>query len=202
MRIGVDFDNTIISYDREFHRAARERGLVAPDVPATKADVRDSLRRQGQENAWTELQGYVYGVAIADAPPFPGVLDFFSRCRSQKISVFLISHKTRFPVLGPQWDLHQSARNWLDAQGLLDSATMELSEECICFEETRQRKLDRIAEVGCTHFIDDLPEFLAEVNFPKGVERILFDPHERCRNEIGFRRASSWQEVIETLGIG
>jgi len=31
MRIGIDFDNTLIDYDRVFLDAARERGLVPRD---------------------------------------------------------------------------------------------------------------------------------------------------------------------------
>jgi hypothetical protein len=30
--------------------------------------------------------------------------------------------------------------------------------------------------MGCTHFIDDLPEFLLEDDFPEGTLRILFAP--------------------------
>ena len=58
--IGVDFDNTIVCYDGVFHRAAVERGLIPPELPVSKGQVRDHLRRLGQEHAWTELQGEVY----------------------------------------------------------------------------------------------------------------------------------------------
>ena len=32
MRIGVDFDNTLVCYDGVFHRAALERGLIPSDL--------------------------------------------------------------------------------------------------------------------------------------------------------------------------
>jgi hypothetical protein len=44
------------------------------------------------------------------------------------------------------------------------------------FLESKQLKLRRIAETGCSHFVDDLPEFLLEKDFPGGVEPILFCP--------------------------
>ena len=34
---------------------------------------------------------------------------------------------------------------------------------------TLAEKLQRIAQQGCTHFLDDLPELLAEPGFPAGV---------------------------------
>jgi 5'(3')-deoxyribonucleotidase len=63
---------------------------------------------------------------------------------------------------------------------------------------TKQAKLQRIANQGCTHFIDDLPEFLGETNFPTNVKRILFDPNSNYPTEPRFVRVSSWTEV-ETL---
>ena len=54
MRIGVDFDNTIVCYDRLFHRLARERGLIPETVPQTKGAVRDYLRSIDREDDWTK----------------------------------------------------------------------------------------------------------------------------------------------------
>jgi len=44
VRIGIDFDNTIVSYDTLFHRVALERGLIPISVPANKISVREYLR--------------------------------------------------------------------------------------------------------------------------------------------------------------
>ena len=54
MRIGIDFDNTIVSYDALFHKVAREAGLVPESVAATKVAVRDYLREIGREDDWTK----------------------------------------------------------------------------------------------------------------------------------------------------
>ena len=61
MIVGVDFDTTIVGSDQLFHRVAVEQGLVPTATEPTKSAVRDQLRNTGQEDAWTELQGYVYG---------------------------------------------------------------------------------------------------------------------------------------------
>ena len=79
LRIGIDFDNTIACYDQLFHRMALEKGLIPADLPEGKSQVRDYLRHGGKEDAWTELQGHVYGARMGEAPPFPGVIEFFVR---------------------------------------------------------------------------------------------------------------------------
>ena len=67
MKIGVDFDNTIVSYDKVFHKVALEQSLIKSNLNISKIAVRDYLREQGQNNIWTELQGYVYGERMLDA---------------------------------------------------------------------------------------------------------------------------------------
>src|SRR5881392_3621645 len=73
MLVGLDFDNTIVCYDRLFHRLATERGLLPHGVAENKGAVRDYLRSIGREDDWTEMQGVGYGPRISDAEPFPGV---------------------------------------------------------------------------------------------------------------------------------
>ena len=41
MLIGIDFDNTIVCYDRVFHKAALEKGLIPADLPPSKGRVRE-----------------------------------------------------------------------------------------------------------------------------------------------------------------
>ena len=100
MVIGVDFDNTIVCYDELFHRIAVERGLAPADLEPRKNEVRDFLRNAGQEAAWTELQGYVYGPGMAEAPVFSGAIEFFVRAKRSELPIYIISHKTRNPVVG------------------------------------------------------------------------------------------------------
>jgi hypothetical protein len=199
MLIGVDFDNTIVCYDRLFHQVTRERGLIPADLPANKSDVRNHLRSVGQEDVWTELQGYVYGARMLEADPFPGVREFFRACRDRGIEVCIVSHKTRHPFLGEKYDLHGAASGWLDAQGFFDPGKLGLPRERVHFELTKQEKLERIAARGCTHFIDDLPELLAEPSFPARTERILFDPNDLYEEEDRFVRARSWEWLTERL---
>jgi len=201
MFVGVDFDNTIVGYDEVFHNVARERALIPTDVPVSKEQVRDYLRKSGKEDDWTELQGYVYGSRMGDSLPSPGVTEFFMRCRNQGKSICIISHRTQHPYRGPAYDLHQAAQAWLDRHGFYESTGIGLERDHVFFERTKEEKIARIAKVGCIHFIDDLPEFLSDPGFPPGIERVLFDPMDRHPPNPRFRRATSWVE-IEQMVLG
>lgn len=199
LRIGLDFDNTIVRYDEVFHRVAIERNLIPADLPATKGTVRDYLRRVGREDAWTEMQGYVYGPRMKDAAMFPGVFDFLRFCHSRDAAVFIISHKTQKPYLGPEYDLHQAALDWITAQGFYDPARGGLSRDHVFFELTKDAKLKRIATAGCTVFVDDLPEFLAEPSFPAGVRKVLFDPLGTTAAARDYTPVRSWTAAIDLI---
>ncbi|HBA83877.1 MAG TPA: hypothetical protein DCZ95_07280 [Verrucomicrobia bacterium] len=194
LRIGVDFDNTIVNYDGVFHRVAREKNLIPADLPATKGHVRDYLRRIDREDEWTLMQGYVYGARMSDVDMFPGALDFFVRRREWNVPLFIISHKTRTPYMGPSYDLHAAARQWIEANGFLDGQKGGLSSDDVFFELTKNAKFERIAAQQCTLFLDDLPEFLLDPGFPSGVERILFDPSASAPVDDRLRRVTSWAE--------
>jgi hypothetical protein len=200
MLIGVDFDNTIVCYDGLVHQAAVDRGLIPPTVPAAKGAIRDYLRAQGQEDGWTALQGYVYGAAIREALPFPGVVEFFARCRERGVGTCIVSHRSRQPFRGATYDLHAAAHDWLADRGFYDAALAGLTSGRVHFEVTRDEKLSRIAALGCQMFIDDLPEFLTEPEFPTGVHRVLFDPAQRHGPTSAYHRVSSWAQIAELVG--
>ncbi len=200
--IGVDFDNTIVRYDDVFGRVALDLGLVPPHAATSKTAVRDHLRSIGQEDRWTELQGIIYGPRMMDAELFPGVAEFFARCREGRRPVAIVSHRTRFPYLGERHDLHAAARDFLARHGFHDDRSIGLSPDRVFFEETKEAKLARIAAVGCSTFIDDLPELLADPRFPGNVRRILFDPSRLQEPPAGVEAAASWADVERLLAEG
>lgn len=203
MLVGLDFDNTIVCYDRLFHRLARERGLLPDYVPATKGAVRDHLRSIGREDDWTEMQGIGYGPRIADAEPFPGVKQFLAACRRSGIRVVIISHKTKHPYLGAKHDLHAAAHTFLTAHGFYHTDDTGLSPESVYLELTKQAKLDRIGSLGCDVFVDDLPEFLGEPSFPTKPRKLLFDPAGVNPDRPDYVRVPGWAEVTGlVLGEG
>ena len=203
MRIGIDLDNTIICYDQLFGWLASQRSLIPPGMVWDKMQVRDYLRQTGREETWTRLQGEAYGRAILKATPFPGVIDFISNCRAEAIPVFIISHKTREPFIGPRHDLHAAAMNWLEHQGFF-SPSVGLATEDVFLEVSKTSKLERIRSQNCSHFIDDLPEILNDARFPSEVHRILFASQASASTEAeaksgGMSCFSSWSQLSSQL---
>ena len=177
MHIGLDFDNTLVSYDALFYQCACERHLIPHDLTPTKAAVRAWLWRQPDGNTpWTELQGEVYGGRMAAAVWFPGVDAFLAFCRSRRLRVSIISHKLEYPASGPRVNLRAAALAWMEAHGFFSPDGFNLSRGDVYFEGSRAQKIARIAERQCTHFVEDLSEVLRDPAFPPGIVKLLFDP--------------------------
>jgi hypothetical protein len=197
MILGIDFDNTIACYDRVFHRHALAQELIPPSVLPKKNEIRNYLRKEGREDEWTLLQGFVYGNCMREVEPFPEVVVFFRQCHHLGIPVFIISHRTRHPYKGKKYDLHVAAFDWIKQQSLYSDSAEILKN--VFFELTKEEKIERIRLQHCTHFIDDLPEFLTEPAFPNDIQKILFDPlevHPDCRIKTHVR---SWSELLDLI---
>jgi hypothetical protein len=197
MHIGLDFDNTIVSYDALFHKVALEGGWITNDVPVSKVSVRDHMRSMGKESVWTEMQGYVYGARMDEALAYPQVLDCLYWARDRGIKVSIVSHKTRHPFLGEQYDLRAAATHWIDLY-LNDAKGPLVQVEQVYFELTKESKVKRIADICCTVYVDDLPEILNANGFPANTHKILFDP-DTHHPEQNLPRACSWGEVHQQL---
>ncbi|MEM7542672.1 MAG: haloacid dehalogenase-like hydrolase [Pseudomonadota bacterium] len=193
MLVGLDFDNTIVSYDALFHKCALEAGEIEAGVEPTKVHVRDNLRAQGKEEYWIHLQGYVYGARMAEAEAFPGALDFMRWAGGEDgMDLAIVSHKTRHPFRGPKYDLHDAARTWV-THSLVDRSGPIIAEEKMFFELTKADKWHRIGAIGCDYFIDDLPEILTDQAFPRDTEPFLFDP-ANAHGVLDLPRVTSWAD--------
>lgn len=198
MRIGLDFDNTIVSYDALFHRVALDQGEIPASLAANKVAVRDHLRQAGREPVWTEMQGTVYGARMDEAAAYPGVIDCLRWLRLNAVPVAIMSHKTRHPFLGPAYDLHEAARGWI-AHHLVDAAGPLVDPANVYFEVTKEQKLDRVGEWGATHFVDDLPEILLHPAFPRDAQPLLFDPDGHHTALDSLSTVSSWSALQQRL---
>ena len=206
MRVGIDFDNTIITYDEAFLSMARKRHLVHEEFFGRKQAIRDSIRLlPNGELSWQQLQGQIYGKGIVGARMFEGVDSFLRHCRRKNVPVVIVSHKTEFGHHDlDRINLRDAARDWMTAHGFFRQDAYAIPEENLYFEGTREDKLKRIAGLDCTHFIDDLEEVLSDPNFPPGIERILFTEGEAA--PVARRYAakpyivcSTWRQIEEQV---
>lgn len=197
MRLGLDFDNTIICYDRLFHRVALKKGLIPSNVPATKNSVRDYLRQHDMEPEWTLMQGEVYGARIKEAEAFPSVLESLGRLAQGGTAMCIVSHKTSTPIQGPYYDLHQAAYGWLTQAGFFSPTGLNFQSDAIFFEHTKEAKVRRIVDLGCSHYIDDLPEILELL--PDSIQRILFSPGGEETIPSSWRQFHHWGDLARVL---
>ncbi len=201
LRVGIDFDNTIITYDEVFWTMAQQRGLIAPEFRGRKQAIRDLIRLLPDgELSWQQLQGQVYGKGIAGAAMFEGVDAFLRRCLDERCEVVIVSHKTEFGHYDPeQVNLRDAARAWMTAHGFFGDSGYRILPQNVYFESTRNDKLARIARLSCTHFIDDLEEVLTDPKFPPGVERILFTEGNAAFGPTPYIVCPTWQAIEERV---
>ena len=70
IKLGLDFDNTLITYDEIFYKIALERNLIDENFAPQKNLIRDFLIQQNMEDEFTLLQAEVYGRRIFRSKAF------------------------------------------------------------------------------------------------------------------------------------
>ena len=111
MIIGIDLDNTIINYQNTFKQIAKSE-----NIKIKKNLIKEKLKtiiEQRSKKEWTIIQGEVYGKKINQAKLFKDFKKFFNFAINNKIKLVIISHKTRFPILGEKKNLHDLAKKFL-----------------------------------------------------------------------------------------
>src|SRR5262249_24807608 len=141
--LGIDFDNTLVSYDGVFHQVARDQGLITAELGRGKDDVRKFLRAADREDDWTALQGEAYGARMHLASLYDGAGEAIDALKKRGIAIRIISHKTKFPFKGPRYDLHEAARGLLALKGIVGGDTALLAPSDVFFELTIEEKLKR-----------------------------------------------------------
>jgi hypothetical protein len=200
-RIGIDFDNTIVSYGELIHRVAVEWGLVSDDSEKDKTIIRDQIRLLPDgEVEWQKVQAEIYGPRMSEAALIEGVQEFFVLCRQENIQTYIVSHKTQYAHYDrTDTDLRAAALEWMESRGFFSVIGLGLLRENVFFESTRVEKVDRIQRLGCTHFIDDLEEVFLEASFPKRTQKVLFGAQAYQTKLSDVRTATCWKDIRDYL---
>jgi hypothetical protein len=200
VRIGIDFDNTLVSYDNVFLRAAIDRKLLPEHFIGDKTEVRDSIRSRVGDEQWAMLQAEVYGRRMAEAVMVEGARGFVAACRYNNATVFIVSHKTRIAAADPGGaDLHIAAMAWMERNGFFRPEGLKFDSGDVFFEPTREAKCRRIAALECSHFIDDLEEVFREPSFPPGVERLLLYRGQGKLPQGPFTAFADWGVITKAV---
>lgn len=197
MKIGIDLDNTIISYEHAFHEVALSMGWVTEEVPRTKNHVKNYMHERGCEVEFTILQGLVYGRYIHSAEIYDGVSEFFEWALSRELQVNILSHKSQYPIRGEKVNLRLSAKNFLEEHNFFNFNNF--SEQNLHFFDTKEEKIRGIKKFGFDVFVDDLSSILLHPHFPVNVMRIHFSKLPECPDTIGFKSFGCWFSIKKYL---
>ena len=201
MKIGIDFDNTLISYHDLFYKLAKDRNLVPDNFPKNKTMIRNLVRSLSDgEVLWQRLQALAYGPEIAGAVLPDGIKNFFSVCKEKGLEPVIVSHKTCYAKQDEgNIDLRRHALEWMQSQSFFERNGFGLKKQNVYFESTREEKVNRIKVLQCTHFIDDLIELFQEPDFPDDVIKILYLTENDSASFEGIKIFSSWFDIKEYL---
>ena len=178
---------------------ARERGLIDDASGDSKRKIRDRIRQLPDgEIEWQKCQAQLYASRIGEATLMDGVAGFFQLCRERRVKAYVVSHKTKFSRYDTTGtNLQEAARQWMAAHLFFAPDGFGLAPADVFFAQTRQEKIDRIRDLGCTHFIDDLEETFLEKTFPPHIARILYEPARVEPPPPGVMLMRTWQEICD-----
>ena len=195
--LGLDFDNTIVQYDRLFHQVATERSLIPVTIEENKLAIREYLRITGREEEFTLIQAEVYGKRIIEAKASVGVLEALKKLEERGVKMTIVSHKTKFPYAGPQYNLREAAINWLEENKFFSESGLNWKKNQVYFEDSKKAKIRRIEELRVSYYIDDLPEIL--LLLPSSIKKILYAPKGSRENQSQFIQMKHWDELCNHI---
>ena len=198
MRIGLDFDNTLVRYDHVFALESKKLGIMPAGWKGSKQELRDELQtRPGGARLWQALQGQVYGIGLQQAVMFPGVANFLMRCTRRGDELYIVSHKTEFGHFDTtRTPLRQVAFSWMESKGFFEHSRFGLTKENVFFTGTRSEKVKQIDRLNLDIFIDDLEEVFSEEGFPR-ISKILFNV--KADGQHHDLRCENWSEIAQHI---
>ena len=172
MKLGIDFDNTIINYSKIFKKVGVNHNLLTKSIKSGKNIIKNFFIHRNLESKWTELQGIVYGKEIYNADAYKNCKKILIKLNKNKIKKYIVSHKTLYPYIGEKINLHKSASNWLRNNSFFEKE-INFKKNEIFFKKTIKAKIEKIISLRCTHFIDDLKHVLDIL--PDNIIKIHFN---------------------------
>ena len=189
MIIGIDLDNTIAIYDEAIRKLPDGSNFTR------KKDYSKYLIDNGKNDLWTELQGTLYGPLMkyaTIAKNFNFAIEYFAR---KKYEIIIISHRTKYPYQGKQYDLHEYAHDWIN-ENLIKIFKVNRIRYSICLCETKSEKISKIKEYDCNFFIDDLYSIYEDSNFPKQETKFILYNNNKNKHVMNIE---NWDEIKEII---
>lgn len=168
IKFGFDLDNTVINYDKAIEKwCSKNKIYIFKNVIELKLYI---SKLGNYQNRWLDIQEWLYTEGLAYATLQTGVKTIFDYLLLKNSHLYVISHKSsisakkKLDLINPVWV-------WLNKEL---NQYFENSKIEIYFEETREKKINRITNLGITHFLDDLVEIFQNPNFPRQTKAFWF----------------------------
>jgi hypothetical protein len=191
-KIGLDLDNTIITYDKLIFKLAKEKYSISKRFVNKEKDFlkKEIIKKKGNKE-WTAFQGLVYGKYILRAKLSDNFYNTISKIKSF-YDLYIISHKTKWSKIGIKINLRNAAKKFLKKNKIAYCKNSLIKNKNIFFENTEQEKIKKITNLKINYFIDDLIKVLLKL--PKRINKINFNLKKRKN----FLTINDWQE-LETI---
>ena len=187
--IGIDFDNTIISYVNVFKKLLR-KNKIQFGKKLNKEIFKKKIIKKYNEKFYTKIQSEIYGENIFYARKFANLNQSLNNLK-KKNHIILISHKTKYPILGKKVDLRKKALLWLNKNNLYGPKKI-FNKKNVFFEETIEKKIKRIRRLKCDYFIDDLSIILDRL--PNSIYKIKFGSKSKK-----YKFFLSWEKIDKII---
>lgn len=146
-----------------------------------------------KELEWLDVQEWLYTTGLTYAFISEGALDLINHLILMNSKIFIVSHKSKYSAKN-KLDLITPVSMWLNEKlgRFLDSGQIQ-----VFFEESRDKKIERIINLGITHFVDDLIEVFQEKKFPKSIKSFWFNPTFKNIDSTNIIQIKNISEVIK-----
>ncbi len=193
MRIGFDFDNTIIEYKDLFYKEALKHGFVKGKENPTKNTIRKHFVKLKKEEIFTEIQGEVYGNSIHQGTISDELVSLMNKLHNEGHKIFIVSHKTLHPISGSKYNLREAALSWLMKQSIFGE-NKPIKRKNIFFESTKEEKTKRVEQLKINIYVDDLVEILEMLD--KNILGLLYNPENKNLNWPKEKTIFKWEYEI------
>lgn len=182
MKIGVDFDNTIVNHDLSFNKIFEN--YFEKNNTLKGYEKKNILKNSLSHKKWIKAQEIVYSEYIKKyGKVFNGFKKFSYRCKILGHNLEIVSHKSKLSFI-KKFDLISPAKNFINRNIEIDK---------IFFFENLSEKINHINKSNYDFFIDDLPLVISQIKLPY-KKRILFN-RNYTKVYKGYLNKKNWREI-------
>lgn len=190
-RIGIDFDNTIVNYDKVF-RFLLKKFYKINTLKKSKKEIRKIIIKDKGERAWMTLQGQAYGKYMYTSEISIGFKNFLHRAIINNSKIFIVSHKTDFGHYDKaKINLRKKSYEWIE-KNINSNEKYKILKKNIFFLSTIDKKINKVKKLKLDFFIDDLEIILNNKDFPKSTKKILYNT---SINKNDYKNYIYWRDI-------